>query len=100
MRSLSNQRYPSPLYSSSTVKLTPNFGHRVAPSAAPDEPLSENELRGLSASRFLQRFFRSPAVLALATGQATAPNGRMVRRLASVKFVWLRPSAELSSPGA
>ena len=93
MRSLCNQRYLPPRHSSSTVKLTPNFGHRAAPSAASDEPLSENELRGLSASRFLQRFFRSPAVSALATGQgATTPNSRMVRLLPSVKFVWIQSS--------
>ena len=60
-------------------------GRRTTPHTSLEDPLSENELRGLSGCRFLQRFFRDPAVLGLATGQGAArPNGKMVRaRLAS-----------------
>lgn len=57
-------------------------GRRTVPSATPDEPLSEDELRGLSACRFLQRFFRSPIVLGLAAGDgAASSHSRMVRFL-------------------
>eukprot|EP01044_Picomonas_judraskeda_P009904 COSAG03_NODE_1240_length_4488_cov_19.178173_6_plen_223_part_00 len=78
----------SPLCSSPTHAVWPLYGgRRAAPHTelSLEEPLSENELRGLSGCRFLQRFFRSPAVLGLATGQGVArPTDKMVcARLAS-----------------
>ena len=70
------------------------FVCRTAALATPEDPLCENELRGLSACRFLQRFFRSPAVLDLATGEgATSSIDSTVRGCPVVKTAWTVPAA-------
>jgi hypothetical protein len=50
------------------------------PPTTPHEPLSEDELRGLSACRFLLRFFRSHTVHSLAAGdEVLGSHDRAVR---------------------